>query len=118
MSSFAPKSHLTAPVWNWAPFYKETVREVRNGNWTSGDYWGGLEEGVVGLAPFGPMVPEEVQQQVLNKKQEIIDGTEHVFTGPIKDQEGTVRIAEGESMSDEQLLGMDWFVEGVVGSTE
>ena len=39
-----------------------------------------------------------------------------VFTGPINDQDGNVRVADGETMDDGSMLGMDWFVEGVVGS--
>jgi basic membrane protein A and related proteins len=118
MSSFAPKSHLTAPVWNWAPFYERTVKAVREGTWTSESYWGGMADGVVNLAPYGPMVPEDVRQRVDARKAEIVAGQERIFVGPIKDQSGAVRVPEGESMTDEQLLGFDWFVEGVVGSTQ
>jgi basic membrane protein A and related proteins len=39
-----------------------------------------------------------------------------IFWGPIKDQSGKVRIAAGEKPADELLLGMDWFVEGAVGT--
>ncbi|MFP4072044.1 MAG: BMP family ABC transporter substrate-binding protein, partial [Desulfovibrionales bacterium] len=84
----------------------------------SGDYWGGMKEGIVDLAPFGPMVPQDVQEKVAAAKQAIIDGSEKIFAGPLKDQTGAVRLPEGEVLSDEQLLGMDWFVEGVVGTTE
>ena len=38
-----------------------------------------------------------------------------VFTGPIKDQAGKIRVAEGKRMSDPEMLGMGWFVEKVVG---
>ncbi|MFP4317038.1 MAG: BMP family ABC transporter substrate-binding protein [Desulfovibrionales bacterium] len=118
MSSFAPKAHLTAPVWNWAPFYERTLEQVQEDTWESGDYWGGMKEGIVDLAPFGPMVPQDVQEKVAAAKQAIIDGSEKIFAGPLKDQTGAVRLPEGEVLSDEQLLGMDWFVEGVVGTTE
>ena len=67
---------------------------------------------------FGEMVPKEVQDKVLAKKAAIIDGKEKVFVGPIKDQSGTVRIAEGVVAPDADLLSMDWFVQGVVGTTE
>jgi basic membrane protein A and related proteins len=39
-----------------------------------------------------------------------------VFWGPVKDQSGKLRIAAGENATDEVLLGMNWFVEGVVGT--
>jgi len=38
------------------------------------------------------------------------------FTGPIKDQAGTIRIKPGERASHDTLWSMDWFVEGIVGN--
>ena len=64
------------------------------------------------------MVPEAVQKDVIYEKQALISGEDHVFSGPIKDQEGTLRIPEGESMSDQEIWGMDWFVQGVIGTAE
>jgi basic membrane protein A len=55
---------------------------------------------------------------VLAAKQAIIDGSLQVFSGPIKDQTGTVAIPAGSTATDGQLLGMDWFVQGVQGSTK
>jgi basic membrane protein A len=118
MSAFAPKAHLTAPIWNWGPFYTETVKKVRAGTWKSGSWWPGLKEGIVGLAPFGPMVPEAVKTQVSVKKTAIESRKAAVFAGPIADQDGKIRIAAGTSATDKELLGMTWFVKGVIGSTE
>ncbi len=117
MSQFAPKSHLTAPVWNWGPFYVETIKQVQDGTWKAASTWPGLAEGIVDLAPMSDMVPQDVQDKVMAKK-EAIKGGEHVFVGPIRDQKGVERVAAGAFMSDEELLGMTWFVEGVVGTTE
>jgi basic membrane protein A len=39
-----------------------------------------------------------------------------VFNGPITDQDGTVRVEEGATLSDEELGNVDWFVIGVTGS--
>ncbi len=118
MSSFAPKAHLTAPVWNWSVIYTYLVEQVRSGAWKSEDIWWGMDKGVVDLAPFGPMVPEEVKAKVAAAKADIIAGKELVFTGPIFDQKGEQKAAAGQTLSDPDLLGMKWFVKGVVGSTE
>ena len=118
MARFAPKAHLTAPVWNWGPFYKDMVAQVQAGTWKTGSYWPGLESGIIDLAPFGPMVPQKLQAQVLAAKKDIADGAFKVFTGPIKDQAGKVIIPAGKVATDGQLLGMDWFVQGVQGSTK
>jgi hypothetical protein len=39
----------------------------------------------------------------------------HPFTGPINDNAGELRVEEGQTMTDEELLVFDWLVEGVVG---
>ncbi len=118
MTAFAPKAHLVAPVWNWGPYYEQIVTEVRDGSWKSRSDWYGMEKGIVALSPMTDLVPRAVQDMVLAKKAEILAGTAAVFEGPVSDQTGTLRIAAGESASDEALLGMNWFVQGVVGTTE
>jgi basic membrane protein A len=117
MSSFAPKSHMTAPVWNWGPYYTKVVEQVKKGTWKAESAWPGLKEGIVDLAPFGAMVPQNVQDKVNKEKADIIGGKK-IFTGPIKDQKGTVKIAGGVAATDKELLGMTWFVKGVIGTTE
>jgi basic membrane protein A len=64
------------------------------------------------------MVPDSVRQKVLAKKKQILDGSTDVFTGPVKDQKGTVRIPAGRTATDEEMLGMKYFVQGVVGTLE
>ena len=118
MSMFAPKAHLTAPIWNWAPFYTQTVEKVRSGSWKSTSTWWGMKEGMVDLAPFGPMVPEDVRVKVMTKKAAIIDGSAKLFAGPIKDQKGKLQIPEGKVATDEQLLNMKYFVQGVTGTLQ
>lgn len=118
MSAFAPKAHLTAPIWNWAPYYVKTVEQVQAGTWKSEAAWPGIADGIVDLAPFGPMVPKDVQDKVMVTKKDIIAGSNKVFVGPLKDQQGKERFAAGQAMSDKELLGMTWFVEGVIGSTQ
>lgn len=118
MSAFAPKAHLTAPVWNWGPFYRQVIQKVRSGEWKSEATWGGMKEGIVQLAPFGSMVPQTVRQEVISKRKDILGGRTALFDGPIKDQNGNIQIPAGRSATDEELLGMKYFVEGVVGTLE
>jgi len=118
MSAFAPKAHLTSAIWNWAPMYKEVVQQVIDGTWKSESLWWGIETGAVGLAPFGDMVPQSVRDDVEARKAKMIAGEYEVFDGPIKDQNGNLKVAEGEHLTDEEMLGLTWFVEGVIGTTE
>jgi basic membrane protein A and related proteins len=115
-SKFAPTKHLTSAVWNWGPYYVEAVKQVRAGSWKSTDQWWPIGTGIVGLSPLGPTVADTLKNLVEERKQDLIAGRFDVFWGPIKDQPGKLRIAAGEKPVDEILRGMDWFVEGVVGT--
>ncbi|MEK0082395.1 BMP family ABC transporter substrate-binding protein [Benzoatithermus flavus] len=112
-SAFAPKGQLTAIVDNWGPYYIERVKAVLDGTWKTHNIWHGLKEGMVSIAPYGPDVPEDVKAAAEKVKADIAAGTRHPFEGPIKDQKGQVRIPEGKHATDEELLKMDWYVEGV-----
>ena len=49
-------------------------------------------------------------------EQAIIEKNLSVFSGPIYDQAGNLRVEEGEAMSPLQIVQMDWLVDNVVGS--
>jgi basic membrane protein A and related proteins len=115
-SKFAPEKHLTSAIWNWGPYYAAAVKQVRAGTWKSIDEWWPIGTGIVGLSPFGPVVADTLKNLVEQRKQDLMAGRFDVFWGPIKDQSGKLRIAAGEKPADEVLLGMNWFVEGVVGT--
>ena len=74
-----------------------------------------MKDGVVDLAPFGHMVPENVKTIVEVFKKAIIDGEFDPFQGPIYDQSGNLRVKTGSKLSDEELLSMNWFVDNVEG---
>ena len=113
---FAPKAFLTAPIWNWAALYNKTAAEVHNGTWKSEQIWWGIKQNLVELAPISDRVPAAVQQLVEEKRQAIIAGNLHPFSGPLKDQNGIEKVAAGTNLDDGALLGMNWFVEGVQGT--
>ncbi len=113
MQSFAPTAQLTAIVDNWGPYYIRRTREVLDGTWKTHNVWLGLKEGEVEIAPYNPSLPVDVIEAAEAVRLGIIDGTLHPFTGPIENQAGEVVVPEGETMSDQDLLTMEWYVEGV-----
>ncbi|MBC7765449.1 MAG: BMP family ABC transporter substrate-binding protein [Hyphomonadaceae bacterium] len=118
MLKMAPKAHLTAPIWNWAPYYVDQVKQVQAGTWKSSSYWEGMKAKVVDLAPLSGNVTADAQAKVDAAKTKILDGSLNVFAGEIKDQSGAVKVAKGAVLSDKDQLSMDWFVQGVVGKIE
>lgn len=76
----------------------------------------GIADGCMAVAPFGPQVPQEVKDLVAQTQADIEAGKIVVFKGPIKDQDGNVKVAADEVLGDDAMGSVDWFVEGVVGS--
>lgn len=116
MSRFAPDAYLTNPVWNWGPYYVKAVKAVIDGTYETEQFSGDMTDGTVTLAPFGNKVPDDVKQLVEEKQKAIIDGTFEVFSGPIVDQFGATKVADGATLTLEEILAMDWFVQGVEGT--
>lgn len=116
MRSQAPKAVLTGPVWNWGPYYVKTVKAVLDQRWKPDQYWGPMSDKIVDISPYGPMVNEATKNLITKKKEEIVKGQWDVFIGPIKDQQGNVKIPDGQRMSDKDMLEFDWFVQGIDGT--
>ena len=115
MKRFGPKSVLTSIVNDWGPFYEQTTQAVLNGTWHSRAVWHGLKSGMVRLAPLNKDIPQKTVNKVDQDKKAIEAGKLEIFKGPLKDQAGKVRVPAGQSMSDDAILHMDYFLEGVHG---
>lgn len=116
MRQFAPRANLTSPVWNWGPYYVEQVKALHENQWKTSNFWGGIKDGVIDIGPMSDLVPPEVQSLVKGKRQQIIDGQLKIFTGPLKDNTGKLRLKEGQVATDEEILNMNWFVDNVEGN--
>jgi len=115
MRKIGPDAQIVAVTHHWGGYYTQRAREVLDGRWTSGNVWGGVKEGMVRVEGFGTKVPKAVQAEVAARQKDIADGRLKPFAGPLTDNDGRARLPAGQSLSDEQILGMDWLVAGVVG---
>ncbi len=115
MSKYGPRSQLTAATHHWGDLYIKTARDVAAGTWRPTNIWGGIKEGMIKLAPLNSAIPQDVKDQVVKIEKDIAAGKFHPFAGPVKDQDGKVRVAAGKTMSDDEMQKMDFYVEGVQG---
>lgn len=60
-------------------------------------------------------MPKAVQLEVLARQKDIASGKLHPFYArqAVLDNEGKVVIAQGQTLSDEQILKMNWLAQGV-----
>ncbi len=116
MSRFAPKAHLSANTNNWGVYYVEAAKRVLEGKWKPDDTRWGLKEKLVVMAPLNPAIPPEVAKIYEERKRAITDGTFVPFQGPIKDQAGVEKVAAGATLPMDQVMGINWYVQGVEGT--
>ncbi len=108
---------LVSPMWGWGNYMIPQIQKAMDGTWESQSYWGGLEDDMITLSPVSPLVPSDFVATVEATRSKIANGEWDVFWGSLKDNTGKVRQNAGEKMSDGDMLSMDWFVDGVIGST-
>ncbi len=77
----------------------------------------GLDAGWVQLSSFGSFLPEDVKDDALETVESLRFGSFQPFTGPIKDQDGVVRIADGVVPNDAELQSISYLLEGITGRT-
>jgi len=115
MSKVAPKAYITAPIWNWGPYYLSQVNAILEGTWKPENYYGHMKDDVVKLAPLTANSPEGAQAKVDEITAKIVDGSFKLFTGPINDQTGEIKVPAGTTLTLDEQLSMAWFVKGVIG---
>ena len=96
MIMFAPNTQLTAILDLWGPYYVERVKAVIDGTWETKDTWGGMDTGMVAMAPYTNM-PDDIKKIAMALEKDILEGKFEIFPGA--------------SVGD--LLGMSEYVEGI-----
>ncbi len=117
-AKLAPNAYLTGAEWNWLTAYNTFIDAARTGKPHPNFIRGGLKEGYVKMSAYGPMVTDTAKKNADDVKAKMIAGTFDIFKGPLKDNKGKEVIPAGKSLkqTDLTLEGMNYLVEGVVGS--
>jgi len=120
---FAPKSWLTASVYNWGPYYLKRVQAAMNGTWKPAFYYGTISDGFTKLAPYGPGVSAKTRASIAAMQKKLENGSFFEFTGPLYDQASHLRVPKDVEMQvlkggTNSLYGMNWLVKGVIGSAK
>ncbi|WP_176559435.1 BMP family ABC transporter substrate-binding protein [Rubellimicrobium roseum] len=115
MEAFKPVPRISSIIDNWAPYYIGRVQAAIDGTWATHSFWGGIADGEVLIGEITEAVPAEVKAEAEALRDQIAAGTYHPFTGPLNKQDGTPWLAEGQTATDEELRGLNFYVEGIAG---
>jgi len=108
MGQYAPFPRVSSIIDNWSPYYIERTRAVMDGTWESVDTWDGISTGMVEIGEISDAVPADVKAEALAMVEAIGSGAYSPFTGPLKKQDGSDWLAEGETADDGTLAGMNF----------
>jgi basic membrane protein A and related proteins len=112
---FAPNYWISGTGFTLGDALTKIAASVIDGTWKPVFLRGSMAEGFMAMAPFGPKVPQDVKDIVNNARANMDAGKIVVFTGPITDQDGNIKVAAGQVLSDDAMSSVDWFVQGVIG---
>jgi basic membrane protein A len=111
---------ISAAYWNFGPMLTEMVEAMVAGTWVPSVVW----EQIVGDPQRSPVyfssitvVPSGLRMEVEAYVAELARNDDAArmlpFEGPVRDTAGATRISSGHYPSDDDLLSMCWFVEGI-----
>lgn len=73
-----------------------------------------MDTGIVKLTELSDRVKPGIRYAVETAKTKLMKGEFDVFYGPVYDNNGELRIKEGENISDKTMMhNFKWYVEGV-----
>lgn len=143
MEEFGPDSSVSGQLVDWGIQYEDILTKIHLGIYTNTnlenvDYWwlmrekgailGGSFDHVINPKFVDALQAVSVTDSLLGEMSVydlVMKRTEQMtdpamlfdpFTGPIKDQDGVERVPASQRLSLGELLVMDWFVEGNVGT--
>ncbi len=114
---FGPNAYVNAIALDWDDYYVDQVTKAIDGTWTNkpdGPDLLGMGEGC-DITPWGQNVPQEARDAGDAAYNGLLAGDFTVYDGPLFDNEGTERVAEGESLTRRETYDVNWSVEGVTG---
>ncbi len=113
MKEYAPNWLLASQIADWSSFFIASAEATLDGTFEGEAYWGGMADGTVDVKSWSSAISPETMAAIEAAAEGIRTGAFHPMTGPIVDQDGAERLADGETIADDAMLGIDWLVAGV-----
>ncbi|MBB5753515.1 BMP family ABC transporter substrate-binding protein [Prosthecomicrobium pneumaticum] len=113
----APKGFITGAEYKWETIYKDYAAKLAKGEALPNFIGGGFDKDFVQNTPYGAGATPEAIAAADAARAEVKAG-KPIFVGPIKKQDGSVLLGEGQSFvnSSAELNATDYLIEGVIGS--
>ena len=114
---------LAAPLWRWDVYYETILRRLRDNtvkeeyersNRALNYYWG-MSAGVIDLR-LDPTLPRGTRRLADYLRESIAKEVCNPFLAPLHTQDGSLIGEHQHALSIEQIIGMDYLVDNVIGA--
>lgn len=118
------KKYLAGLALKWGTYYEKILNSILNNNFKTitgkfnvnsrlTNFWYGIDERVTDICYHEEEIPLTIQRLIEAMRKMIINKEFQIFTGPIIDNKGIMRIERGKVSSPEELFNMNWYVDNV-----
>ncbi len=117
------KNNLAMAIYQWGPFYEKLTNSILRGSFRTEDvgenkainYWWGLSANVIDII-YSEKLPVGTTKLIGLMKEDISSGNFQPFSGPLYDQDGTLRCEPDQAFKPEDIVKMDWLADNIVGT--
>ena len=113
MKKYAPKKYLGVVRTDWGPFFSQAVEGHLKGTFKGKNEWLGMADKTVIIEDWNEDISPEMMAKIKDTEAKIASGEFNVYAGPLVNQDGKEVIPEGETLSAEAILSINWQVKGV-----
>lgn len=113
MAKYAPQYYLGCVATDWSPFFTAQIEAHVAGTFQGRNAFLGMADGVVAVTDVNPAIPADTLAAIKAREAEIAAGGFSPFTGPLLRQDGSEGLAAGATLSEADIVAMDWHVKGV-----
>ncbi|MGI5988824.1 MAG: BMP family ABC transporter substrate-binding protein [Lachnospiraceae bacterium] len=113
--------YVAMTLFHWGIFYEKMIESIVSGSWKKDNevkalnYWWGMSAGVVEFFMSG-QIPEPTARLVNYFEKGIKNKEFQPFTGHLIRQDGTDANPETKELGYEQIVGMDYLLQNVIGT--
>ena len=118
-------TNIAFPLWNWGHYYELIVQKILNDAWdsegsgidkdTAVNYWWGMASGVIDIKKC-ESIPYGINKMVNALKNSITADSFSPFEGELRSQTEVIKKEDSPRLTNEEILGMDWLNENIIGS--
>ncbi len=114
--------NLVRPIWQWGTYYEAMLKRIRDKSFRSEydqsskalNYYWGMASGVVSVE-CSDRIPSATKRLAELLQRGVCAGACEPFRGPIYAQGGRLIGGDGQQLTAEQIISMDWLADNIDG---